>query len=206
MNSDATDGRFARDPELQRLHEALTQAGDTDEQAAVDSQADERMVDALRSALDAGMLSPAVQRYVTALLLGGEVPTPATREKFVAAASRSLAYRNANRAALPALLAARRSEANIDVSDLANTLQIPEDEVYRMESGDLNVRDLHAERIAEWVRAVHVEPTTAVNALKHALERSTTSGAPRAAGRGGGRQLSDSDQALLNAVSQLLAA
>jgi hypothetical protein len=204
MSPDPADNRFARDPELAQLHEALTRPGDADDHDASEAEADERAAATLLPALDASMLSPTVRRYVTELLIGGENPTPATRQKLVEAANRGLRNRRANRAALPALLAFKRAEANIQVTELADALQVSAEDVYDMESGKLNVRHLDAERIAKWVRTVRADPAVAVGALRHVLELSATSRSPQAAGRRRTGQLSDTDQRLIDEVATLL--
>ena len=66
------------------------------------------------------------------------------------------------RRALPALVAFKREEANIQMTELADTLQVSAEDVYDMESGWLNVRDLDAERIVTWVRTVRADPAVAV--------------------------------------------
>ena len=204
MSPDPADNRFARDPELAQLHEALTRPGDADDHEASGTEADERAAATLLPALDTSMLSPAVRRYVTELLIGGENPTPSTRQKLVEAANRGIRNRRANRAALPALLAFKREEANIQVTQLADALQVTPQDVYDMESGKLNVRDLNAERIANWVRTVRADPAVAVRALRHVLELSATSRSPQAAGRRRSGQISDTDQQLIDDVAALL--
>jgi hypothetical protein len=150
------------------------------------------------------MLSPAVRRYVNELLIGGENPSPSTRQKFVEAANRGLRKRRADHAALPALLAFKREEADIPVATLADALEVSAEAVYEMESGRLNVRDLDAERIAKWVRAVRAEPAVAVGALRHVLELSAPHRPRQAAGRRRSGQLSGSDQRLIDDVAALL--
>ena len=184
MSPDSTYNRFARDPELAQLHEALTSPDHADDHDA-ETEADERAAATLLPALDTSMLSPNVRRYVTELLIGGENPTPSTRQKLVEAANRGLRKRRADRAALPALLAFRREEANIPVAELADALQVSAEDVYKMESGRRNVRDLDAEHITKWVRAVRADPAVAVGALQHVLELSAAipfapSGRPQA--------------------------
>jgi hypothetical protein len=209
MSPDSTDDRFIRDPELRQLHEALTLPDDAvadggAAEAEADDGSEERMASLLLPAIRTSMLSPTVRRYVTELLLGGENPTPATRQKLIEAANRGLRSRRANLAALPALLAFKRAEADIPAAELAHELQIPTDSVYRLELGNLDLRGLDAGRIAKWIRIVRADPTTAVSALQHVLELSTTASASRAAGRRRGRQLSDDDQRLINDVRELL--
>lgn len=212
MSPDPADNRFAHDPELARLHDELTRPGDADDHEGGGSdiatheaaEADERAAATLLSALDASMLSPAVRRYVTELLIGGENPTPSTRQKLVDAANRGIRNRRANRAALPVLLAFKREEANIQVADLADALQVSPQEVYDMESGHRNVRTLDADRIANWVRTVRADPAVAVSALRHVLELSSTSRSPQAAGRRRSGQISDTDQQLIDDVAALL--
>ncbi len=204
MSPDSADNRFARDPELAQLHEALTRPGDADDHDASETEAEERAAATLLPALDASMLSPAVRRYVTELLIGGEIPTPSARQKLVEAANRGIRNRRANRAALPALLAFKREEANIQVTELADALQVSPEEVYDMESGRLNVRDLGAERVANWVRTVRADPAVAVGALRHVLELSATSRSPQAAGRRRSGQISDTDQRLIDDVVAFL--
>ena len=201
MSPDPADNRFARDPELAQLHEALTGPDDADDHDASETDTDERAAATLLPALNASMLSPTVRRYVTELLIGGENPTPSTRQKLVEAANRGIRNRRANRAALPALLAFKREEANIQVTQLADALQVTPKDVYDMESGKLNVRDLNAERIANWVRTVRADPAVAVRALRHVLELSATSRSPQAAGRRRSGQISDTDQQLIDDVA-----
>jgi len=203
MSPDSTDNRFARDPELAQLHDALTSSDHADDHDA-ETEADERAAATLLPALDTSMLSPNVRRYVTGLLIGGENPTPSTRQKLVEAANRGLRKRRADRAALPGLLAFRREEANISVAELADALQVSAEEVYAMESGGRNIRYLDAEHIAKWVRAVRADPAMAVGALRHVLELSTPSRSRQAAGHRRSGELSDSDQQLINAVAALL--
>lgn len=204
MNPDSTDNRFARDRELAQLHEALTRPDGADHRDTSEAETDERAVAALLPALDAGMLSPIVQRYITGLLIGGENPSPSTRQKLVEAASRGVRKRHANHAALPALLEHKRHEAGILVAEVADALQISVEDAYRLESGNFNVRHLDAEQIAKWIRIVRVDPETAVSALQHVLQLSTTSRPRQAAGRRGSRALSDADQRLIDAVASLL--
>jgi transcriptional regulator with XRE-family HTH domain len=202
MSPDSTGNRFARDPELAQLHEALIspdRADDHDDE----TEADERAAASLLP-LDAGMLSPVVRSYVTELLIGGENPTPSTRQRLVEAANRGLRKRRADRAALPALLAFKREEANIPVAEVADALQVSTEDVYQMESGRLNIRNLDAEHIAKWVRAVRADPAVAVGALRHVLELSAASRSRQVAGRGRSGQLSDADQRLIDEVAALL--
>lgn len=204
MSSDSTDNRFDRDPELAQLHEALTSSDQANDHDAA-NEADERAATTpLPAALDSSMLSPTVRRYVNELLIGGENPSPSTRQKLVEAANRGLRKRRADRAALPALLAFKREEADIPVATLANALGVSTEAVYEMESGRLNVRDLDAERIAKWVRAVRADPAIAVGALRHILEISARHRPRQAAGHRQSGQLSDSDQRLIKDVAALL--
>jgi len=204
MNSDSTDNRFSRDPELAQLHEALTRPDDAEHHDTSDTDADDRAATALLPALDASMLSPIVQRYVTELLIGGENPSPSARQKLVEAANRGVRNRRANRAALPALLAFKREEAGIPVTELADALEISAKDVYEIESGRVNVRDLDAERIAKWIRTVQADPAVAIDALQHILQLSTASRPRQAAGRRRSDLLSDADRRLINEVASLL--
>jgi hypothetical protein len=203
MSSDSTDNRFSRDPELAQMHEALTSPDQSSDHDAA-SEADERAAATLLPVLDSSMLSPAVRRYVNELLIGGENPSPSTRQKLVEAANRGLRKRRADRAALPALLAFKREEGSIPVATLADALEISAEDIYEMESGRLDVRDLGAERIAKWVRAVRANPAIAVGALRHVLELSAPHRPRQAAGRRRSGQLSDSDQRLIEDVAALL--
>jgi len=203
MSPEWTDNRFARDHELSQLHEALTGPSDVDSNDASDTGSDDGAT-ALVSALNASMLTPTVQRYVTELLRGGESPTPAVRHKLVEAANRGLRNRRSNHAALPALLAFKRQEANMPVAELANALQVSAEEIYEMESGRLNARHIDAGRIAGWVRTVQADPAAAISALQRVLELSSTARSPQAAGRRRTGQLSDADQRLVNEVAALL--
>lgn len=204
MIPNSTGNRFARDEELAQLHDALTRPSNADKHGASNTDVDERAAANLLAALDASMLSPTVQRYVTELLIGGENPALSTRQKLVEAANRGLRNRRVNRAALPALLAFKREEAKISVAELAGVLQVPVEDIYRMESGRLNVRQLNAERIAKWVLTVRVDPAVAVRALEHVLALSAASQSRPAAGRRRSSPLSESDRKLMNKVAALL--
>lgn len=203
MSPDSTNNRFARDPELAQLHEALTRSDDVDDTSEMD--ADEAAIAAVLPALDASMLSPTVQRYVTALLIGGENPSPSTRQKLVEAANRGVRNHHANRAALPAFLTFKREEANIPIAELADALEISVEKAYEIESGQINVRLLEAESIAKWIQTVQANPAVAVSALHHVLQLSAPSRPRQAAGRRRSDLLSDADQRLLDEVANLLA-
>jgi transcriptional regulator with XRE-family HTH domain len=200
------DNRFARDPDLAPLHEALTHpdAIDDADAAGAAPNVNDPTADPLLPLLDVSMLSPTVQRYVTELLLGGENPAPATRQKLVDAAGRGLRMRRDRRGALPVLLASAREQEGILVSDVANDLHISVQQVYDMESGKTNVRTLGAERIAAWVHAMRVDPAVAVDALRQALLRSIPSRSPQAAARGRSGHVSDLDQQLIDDVTARL--
>ena len=198
----ASDSRFNQHPELQDLHAALTSSAEI---ALGDPDDDDAGLDGLADALDDSMLSPTVRRYVDELLLGGEVPTPATREVLTKAARRGLTRRRGTEPPLPVLLATRRIDRQMDVEELANVLDRTTADVYKMESGSLNVRDLGAQAVASWTRAVEVEPDLAIEALRRVLEVSTPSRTALAAGRGGSRrQISAEDERLLAEVQTLL--
>jgi transcriptional regulator with XRE-family HTH domain len=203
MSSDAPDNRFARDHELSQLHEALTEPNDGDFNDASETGSDDGAT-ALLSAITPSMLTPTTQRYVTELLRGGESPTPAVRQKLVEAANRGLRNRRSNHAALPALLAFKRQEANMPVAELAKALQVSPEDIYEMESGRLNARQIDAERIAGWIRTVQADPEVAISALQRVLEISGSARAPQAAGRRRSGQLSDADQRLIDDVAALL--
>ncbi len=185
------------------MHEALTKLDKASDHHAL-NEAEEHAAATLLPVIDSSMLSPAVRRYVNELLMGGENSSPSTRHKLVEAANRGLRKRRADRAALPALLAFKREEANITVATLVDALQVSPDNVYKMESGRLNVRDLDADRIAKWVRAVRADPAVAVGALRHVLELSAPHRPRQVAGRRQSGQLSDSDQRLIDDVAARL--
>jgi transcriptional regulator with XRE-family HTH domain len=195
------DNRLSRDPDLARLHEALTQPAAPDD---AHDASDDATADGLTPFLDASMVAPTVQRYLTELLIGGEVPTPATRQKLVDAAGRSLRVRRDSHATLPAMLALKRQQERVPVSRLAADLELTEKQIYDMESGQTNVRTVSAERIARWVQALHVDASAAIDALRETLLRSVRSRSTQAAGRGAGRRLSEGDERLLGDVAQRL--
>jgi transcriptional regulator with XRE-family HTH domain len=198
----SSDNRFVRDPDLARLHDELVQLPTVDDTEASDN--DDVGAEILATALEASMFSPTVQRYVGELLLGGENPSPAARQRLVSAAGRGLRNRRALRSALPALLAFTRKQREIPVPDLAEDLGVSEEQVYGMESGRINVRTLGAELLAAWIRAVRVDSVAASDALRQALLRSTPSRSPQAAARGRTKQLSEEDQRLIDDVTSRL--
>jgi len=204
VTPDPTDSRF-RDPQRKALHEELTAPTEADDQSTDGAEMDELAADMLLPGLDATMLSPTVQGYVRALLTGGENPTPGTRQKLVAAASRGLAHRRADTAPLPGLLLARRVDKELTVPDLAAKIHVSDKELHDMEAGNLTVRSLGAQRVVDWVRALDVQPEEALPALRRALKVSTTTSARLAAGTGRRRDLLDDDEKFLNEVARLLA-
>jgi hypothetical protein len=204
MTTDPTAHRFPRDPQLQQLHSELVSPAEPDDTVKSNDNDTDRALDSLLPALDHQHLSPVVQRYVTELLQGGEVPAPAIRRKFITAANRGLNHRKAQLAPLPVLLAAQRHESDRTASDIAEALDVPESAVHDMESGNSELRELGATLIVRWITALDVEHGAAITALTAALQRATPAAATRAAGRGRLHGLSPADQALVDEVASLL--
>lgn len=206
MTLEPSDLRFSREPALQHLHDELRappEGDPTQEQDPADALDD--LAAALSSALDTGMFAPEVQAYVDSLLRAGESPSPELRKRLTQAADRGLNYRRRDSQPLPLLLAARRKEEDLAVSDLAESLGVPEQEIHRWEAGTVEVRTLSAQQLVAWAGTLDLPSTATVTSLRRALELTAPVSAKNAAGHGGRPQLSPSDEELLADVQHLLA-
>lgn len=195
--TDPDELRFAHDPALRTLHEEIIKDDPSDDEAVNDLTAP------LASALDSTMLSPVVQDYLDALLKPGENPSPELRQRLVRAAARGIDHqrRENTPVALPILLSERRREAGSAPEALANLIQIPVDDLLKLESGAIEVREASSDMIIAWATALEVPSMTTVAALRRALELTAHAPAARAAGRLAKRGLSDADRQLLAEVA-----
>lgn len=210
MTPDPMSARFADEPQLRELHAQMQApagadaagagAGDVDPTgAALTELLDGEM-------FDGEMFDSDVRAYVDALLAPGEAPSPEMRQRMTRAAVRGLAYqrKRSRPAALPVLLADRRGELDLPVAEVAAALGVEEAKMLAFEAGNVDLRDVGAERITAWVTTLGVAAAAALPSLRRALEATAPSatrlaaGAPRQAG------LSADDEALVAAVAERL--
>lgn len=198
MNPTPDDTRFTGDTESQALFHAL--------QAPIDDEVSTSTKDeeVLAGALEHSMFSPQTQRFVDRVLSLGENPSPELRERLTRAAARGVEYQRKQRGPLPILLAARREASKIEAGKLAVDLGISEGDIYKLESGEINVRSREARFLVAWAQALATPAGDVVPALKRALELTRPTAGSIAAGRRPSSKLSDDDEKLLTEVTNLL--
>ena len=198
MTPTPDDGRFSGDPMSQALYRKLQ--GPIENEASTNTDAE----GFLAAALEHSMFSAETQRFVDRLLSHGESPSPELRQRLTGAASRGVEYQRKRRGPLPVLLAARREALNIDAANLAAELQMSEKDFYKLESGELNVRDVEPALLVSWAHAVQTPSGDIVPALRRALELTRQTAGPIAAGRRQSSKLTDDDEKFLAEVAKLI--
>ncbi len=198
MTPTPDDTRFAGDPESQALYRELQEP--LEDEASTSTKPEEL----LGHALEHSMFSPQTQRFVDRVLSYGENPSPELRQRLTRAAARGVEYQRKQRGPLPILLAARREALQIDASKLAVDLQIPEEDVHKLESGELSVRNVEPAFLVSWAQALQTPSGDVVPALRRALELTRQTAEPIAAGRRPSSKLSHDDEKLLSKVTSLL--
>lgn len=199
MTPEPDDARFTGDAELQALHHELQQPIADEPHAGTENE------DRLASALDHSMCSQKTRAFVDRLLSNGENPSPELRQRLTRAAARGVEYQRKQSGPLPILLAVRREALRMDVGTLASALGMSDAEIFDIESGKLNVRDVQPNTLVSWALAVDTPAADVVRSLRRALELTRATAGPIAAGRRDAAKLSDDDEKLIAQVTDLLA-
>lgn len=205
MMPDPTDIRFAHEPHLRELHDEVRAPLNDEVAAVVGADVDSAAV-AVTALLETDMFDREVQAYVDRLLAAGESPSPELRQRMTRAAARGLEHqrKRSRPVALPVLLSDRRRELVVPVADVAGALTIAERDVHAYESGEVDLRDVGAERIVVWVTALRVSAERTLPSLRRALEATAPATTQAAAGAGRRQALSPADEALLKEVADRL--
>jgi hypothetical protein len=135
---------------------------------------------------DAGLsvLSAEAQNVLLALTSSGAGLEPATRDRFVKAASRGLQTRRDSHAPLPRLLFIARQARNEDIASVATSVSVDAETLRNVERGHAGLEALGAQGVADWVTHFGVPIDQAKEALAKALWLQT--GAARAAASAAG--------------------
>lgn len=183
MMPDPTDIRFAHEPYLRELHDELRAPWDDEVAAVVGADVDSAAV-TVTALVETDMFDTQVQAYVDRLLAAGESPSPELRQRMTRAAAHGLEHqrKRSRPVALPMLLSDRRRELAVPAADVAGALTTAERDVHAYESGEVDLREVGAERIVLWGRALRVSAERMLPSLRRALEATAPARTQAAAG------------------------
>lgn len=132
-------------------------------------------LDALLGQVDLSVYSDEARIQVEALLNRGQAVEPGARSRFVAAANRAVRDRSRiMHAAIETLLFNARVASEQSVDKIAVIVQVDVETLRQIErGGDAKLKDLEADRVAEWARAVDLDREAVENGVRNSLSRAT---------------------------------
>ena len=124
--------------------------------------------------------APNIRNEVDGVLATGQSLEPATRQRFVEAAHKSVELNARAQRALEVSLFHSRRDLGVDLSAVASSVGADADSLRSIEKGDTSLTSLEAGQVAAWILQVKIEPSVAESALRRTLISSSSEPAYRA--------------------------
>lgn len=142
------------EPPSEDLLEQLKREIETGVDGHAATTLDDEALDVLSAAVGRGAALAEVAQVAERLMTGGEALDPRIRARFVQAADRGVAGRQADRAPLQLVLQRRRQELGIGPGDVAQRAGIPPESINHLESGQTPLTEVEPEALVKWADVV----------------------------------------------------